>query len=997
MNGKIAYVALALAMAVFAGARPCAGASGAAAAALPDVQVVELTLAGAVFQTPEPTGRDMDLMLELERTDGLWQRATGIAREYNTSVHTGYVEEARIDERAAELGVAMQIVGDSWVSGGPAMYRVKLARGGDGRLEGTYEGTFKGRTVSGRATGCIFTRKYIMGKDFTPLAPGEHPRTVFRKSDLVRLREKLKTPFGQAAFAKMTGPVGWGVQHQLTGDAKYARAAQDEVAEIIFKGKGCSAAFAPARALGCQVERVAVALDLCWDAWPEPFKMQVITWLRKIATRVFCDPRKISLSANWNVASNHVGSLYAGVAFAGLVLWGEKGQTPPQPTPPALVFDIPAALDYQPGKGVPVVPLAPGVVPRKWLATAPIETVIATDPIVSVQGLEKIRPEAGETIRLEDYELTFQPLRDEYVDAAENNILLKSFMNDRETATFCFYTVLDVREGGLYRLRNACSNSGRTQLLLNGHRLADGQVVRLEKGLYPVLILGRMMIAWTKFQPRFEAAGQDDLEQAKALLAQEDRQFKARLREWEIDVAESRRLGGASAEYNTLFRTGRRIMYTLYREAVGSGGFQAEVAHYNKDTTDGPNRYAAAFRRCFGYDVSPHPDITHYLTRNAFVYIYPEQGKPWAQDINGSVHIGGDYFAALFPICPEAWQAAMLWAWDRMECAPGDASKASAVADDPAWGFAAYPLDMSAQAPAGSLPLVWEAPDFGFYAFRNSWAGGDDIVTQFFLKSHHIGGWNGPNAGTFRIAGLGKTWAVGPDGRERRRWNESVIWLPSDDTYESALGQLTYLKTEKNGSGAVTMDLKDVYSGPPQGRLYAPYGGARHDRAFQDSGISGLRSFGVDYSGKCGAPALFVVVDKVRGGHEKVWLWQVPRTGTSEKQTKMVDVVVKDNTFAIRQGDATLAATFVAPAPVKLAAETRKMQIRKSAGHEAGKAIDVTFDAVFAEGGDDFFVVATLQRGPPPPVKAEGRGLDSKVRVGGRTVAFDGQKVVFGQ
>jgi hypothetical protein len=456
-------------------------------------------------------------MLELERTDGQWQMVTGVARSYNVSIHPGYVAEGRVDEKAVELRIAMRILPDSWVPGGPAQYRVKLARGAAGQLDGTYQGTFKGQTFSGRATGTIFTRSYVLGNDSAPVQPGEHPRTVCRKSDLPRLREKLKTPFGQAAFAKMAGPVGWGMQYQLSGDAKYAKLAQDEVAEIIFRGKGCTAAFAPARALGCQVERVAVALDLCYDAWPEGFKAQVITWLRKIATRVFCDPRKISLSANWNVASNHVGSLYAGVAFAGLVLWGEKGPAPPRPTPPALALDIPAAKDYTPGKGVPVVPLEAGALPRKWLATAAIPEAISTDPLVSVQGLETLRPEAGTTIKLEDYELTFQPLRDEFVSAAENNIVLKAFMSDRDTATFCLYTVLDVREGGIYKLHNAYSNSGRPQLVLNGHRLADGQVVRLEKGLYPVLILARMLLAWGKFQPRLEAAAEKDIEGAKTL------------------------------------------------------------------------------------------------------------------------------------------------------------------------------------------------------------------------------------------------------------------------------------------------------------------------------------------------------------------------------------------------------------------------------------------------------------------------------------------------
>jgi hypothetical protein len=121
------------------------------------------------------------------------------------------------------------------------------------------------------------------------------------------------------------------------------------------------------------------------------------------------------------------------------------------------------------------------------------------------------------------------------------------------------------------------------------------------------------------------------------LLAREKVEYEARLAEWEVDTAEWKRLGGADVEYYKLFRAGRRIMYLLYREAVGTGGFQAEVAHYNKDTTDGPDRYATAFRHCFGYDVSPLPDMTHYLTRNAFVHVYPDGGKPRAQDINGSV------------------------------------------------------------------------------------------------------------------------------------------------------------------------------------------------------------------------------------------------------------------------------------------------------------------------------------------------------------------------
>ena len=52
-----------------------------------------------------------------------------------------------------------------------------------------------------------------------------------------------------------------------------------------------------------------------------------------------------------------------------------------------------------------------------------------------------------------------------------------------------------------------------------------------------------------------------------------------------------------------------------------------------------------------------------------------------------------------------------------------------------------------------------------------------------------------------------------------------------------------------------------------------------------------------------------------------------------------------------------------------------------------------------AVGGDgsagDFFVVMTLLKGDPPPVRIlEGTGLQVKAAVGGRAVSFDGEKVV---
>jgi len=136
-----------------------AAAGRAAETRLPETEVIELNLRDALFQTPEPTGRDADLILELERIDRQWQLVIGIAREYNVSVHLGYVKQATVDGQSLDLEIGMRIAADSWTPGGPAEYRLKMPRQADGRLDGTYEGTFKAKKVTGQATGTMSLRK----------------------------------------------------------------------------------------------------------------------------------------------------------------------------------------------------------------------------------------------------------------------------------------------------------------------------------------------------------------------------------------------------------------------------------------------------------------------------------------------------------------------------------------------------------------------------------------------------------------------------------------------------------------------------------------------------------------------------------------------------------------------------------------------------------------------------------------------------------------------
>ena len=82
--------------------------------------------------------------------------------------------------------------------------------------------------------------------------------------------------------------------------------------------------------------------------------------------------------------------------------------------------------------------------------------------------------------------------------------------------------------------------------------------------------------------------------------------------------------------------------------------------------------------------------------------------------------------------------------------------------------------------------------------------------------------------------------------------------------------------------------------------------------------------------------------------------------------------------------------TFIVPKNVRLSAEVRGKSMMGGAARVAGKMLERPIAGVFAEGGDDFFVVVTIQRGAAPDVNADG----DKARIGRRTVSFDGQRVV---
>jgi len=976
----------------------CSWARGQLKTELPTLEM-ELGLTGAVWtEAPNPDGPT--LLLDLAQYGERWERVWGIARNYNVAIHSGRVVSAAISDTQVTVRLTMKIEPDAWVPGGRGSYEVALERGPDGGLQGTFRGTYRSQAVQGRAFGRVKPPVKLLA-DYVPVQPGEHPRVLFRKEEVPRLRERAKTELGRAALALMGSAqgcgdaIGMGVQYHVTGDKKWAEMARESTAKHMADQS--VPAFARGRQWGPRLEQVAVAYDLCYDAWPVEFRRQVEGYLRFVCYQAFHDQTKLGQSINWNVGSNYAGPIFAGAGFAGMALWGEKGPEPAKPGLPSAVPAIPAAEGYKPSRDVPVVKLATAMSksPTEWLIAGPLQAGWSLDPMVSLGGLESLRAEPGTKITVDEQEVAFALLDPKHVNEREGvktGISLEAGLKPGRVITLLAYTVLDVPEARQLKVRAPFSRSGRVQVVLNGVRVAHEQVIRVEKGLCPMLVALRLAAKWRSLEPWFEEATREDIERSEAAAASAKAEYDEALKDWEFDRREWQRLGEADVNFLRLFEMGRRMMYLFCREACGTGGYQTESGHYFNDAIDGPGRYASAYRTMFGRDVSSFEDIGAYLPRLIFARVYRADGKSDALNISSSVTPNGARCADLYPVVPDRLKPVVLWHWNRDT--GGSAEKpdlAKIAAAAPVQAFLHYPLDGKPQPPEGIMPLTWEAPTFGYYGFRNTWRGDDDIVFQVFAKQHGPGGWGGADAGTFRLWGLGHPWAVGNTGREVRRWLESVVLLPEDkDLTESGLGRVIHVERGKDGSGAVSVDLTDLFynHARKEGPWVEIYGGVRHEPKGKPAATA-LRAVAVDCSGACGAPCLLAIVDKIDGGKSKEWYWHVPNVNA---------VTTDDKGFTITQGDVTLRATFLAPAKVEVQATREGRKTTKSAGHVAGSTIVLNLSAVIAQGTQPtdghFFVVATLQKGPAPQVKVSGAGLDARAAVGKRLVRFDGERLL---
>jgi hypothetical protein len=360
--------------------------AGNAVAAEPPATVA-LTLVGGV-ETAAPGDRyTRDMELDLTLRDGKFEpKVWGYAISLQKCDHEGEIVRAEGDKLTIKLTLLRDAFGLRNAKNplGTAEYQITLKRDGD-QYTGTFTGTIRrggqadgaavkdapavtdssslrallagrGQTnqpkpettapapapaapsadqtveVKGQVVGRVIPSWTEPVAGFKKLEPNEHPRLIFRKSDLPLIKKRLETPEGKAIMARfleqlpkshgdwpkvqMYLPAGYGLAYQLTGDKAHADKAKAILTDMLGLGGSQDIHYGP------MAQSMAVTLDFCYDAWDAEFRQKVID---NLARRMMNLETLTGMGgASLNPWHNHEAIRAAGAGVAAICLLGEK-------------------------------------------------------------------------------------------------------------------------------------------------------------------------------------------------------------------------------------------------------------------------------------------------------------------------------------------------------------------------------------------------------------------------------------------------------------------------------------------------------------------------------------------------------------------------------------------------------------------------------------------------------------------------------------------------
>jgi hypothetical protein len=855
--------------------------------------------------------------------------------------------------------------------GNPARYAVDLKRRGQS-YEGAYVGTIKGREYRGRASG-TFKSLPTRIDGHVPVEPGEHPRLLFRKGDIAGLRRKARTPQGKAILARLEQVLressadtprgyyaaGHGLLYVLTGDKRHAdMAAQiaEGIDEIVIEDLRDSDNLDAdaASALG-----LALAYDFCYDAWDPVFRCGVADQLDRTSAILsrfgtVRDPTGFTWGRRQGYARSVVGTICLAI-LEDVGLYGPRGSPPMQ-------REMDPPRDFQPGRGVPVMKFASDKVPTQWLVAGPFclpeddaygpgKDKREIDFLSSLGGPEKARPAEGTQVRFKDAALEFHPADLAQIAARKNRplddgIYASNLVHSVFNSVTYYYSVVDNDKPRLVRAMLDATRC-RPSMWIAGKPVGRGDFIKLAPGRYPVLL--RVSLGanpgpwdWIVIKPRFVEMTENQWNQ----------EFQRVSLEWK-NTHSGREGTGRRFDAPSRLQDAAQSVRRFLVLGVGEHGWDEEGdAALGEVFTDGVFPFVQSYRSAMGIDLASGSGADWVLPLCSMRLI-KAKGRP-CHPAYGPVESASMPRPGLFPMglgtVPKEQLPAVLWTYEDLWGDRGDKTFAIGSPLEGIFAFVNVPVAMEPRNPGQLLPKAVQDEQTGYCVFRAGWKDEADFVATVSLNSLDLAR-SATEAGAFRIWGLGERWAV--QRRAGVRAFDNVMQGPTDDSRAQA--RCTQFEARPDGSGVVSMALKETYIAK-RGYNKEPIGPP----------IAAVRSFAADYSGACGAPGLFAVVDKRPAGRNT---WQMCATMGYEVSAAGQEFTIQSPSGASMKG------TVVAPAGAQVAYYPADARIT-------------------AVGNGDFYVVMTVQKGAAPSVKLTGEGLGAKAQVGDRSVSFDGEKIV---
>ena len=1034
-----------------------------------------------------------DLELDIVFSGGKWQpEAWGFWRDIPGLEHPGRVVASQQRAGKSSASVRLDLIcnkREPVFLGGQAEYALEIVTAG-GKVEGAFRGTcrpiaerkrqeeieeawgwgynpnepnpanrmtipdrWERQLDAGAVTGVVVgvVRPLpVPVPGFKPPEPGEHPRLFFRRDDVPALRAFAKTADGRKLIEKMErlhnlnlrfgvdpnqymwGPVrgaACGFLYQLTGDRKYAERAHGYCGSGFYtQHMTLMYHFHAYTLMG-----IALTYDMCQEAWDPERRLMYYGYLeqhlRQHAQRH--DQRDLTGTGDrYMFKTDRGGYAYAplhgvsrddrfGAGLAGLAILGDRPElyTPPRADE---VAEVTPAEGYEPPAGVPVLPFESDVMPRTWLINGPFLRETADDYLGLMGGASKIRPEPGGAVDVEGVQVDwrlYRPagssgsrpsiyMRDcgRYISSSTGGgywpgIELTARWTERFKAKYYaidvfLYTVIrNEADRVVQALPNWRSVSTGNRMWINGREVKDGELVRMKPGLYPLLVDVKVMGGYSAQMPKLREYTARDYREA--MTAKDSAH----------DVLAGNTVDSNRVLLNVLSIA--RSMERYIRERYDRKGFAEEFSN----ETVFP--FLMACRNVLGVNPAEHTGASEFI--------------PFAARCRGHL----PYWFDLDQMVVQSYASAPkkyrpLANWYIRQYGLGERYGLDGI-----MRHFAVRGDISPAAPESlGMRLAECFEDYGIFTFRSAW---NEPSFMAFLQTGKEPFASRFSAGGFVLHGFGRFWGEwrAPRSPEDRHFSGLV----SDLLYPDNGGRVTHADLKPDGSGVVSMVLDRFREGrllrTEQGRPYVEMG------RVLGKNVQWLRSFCADYSGKCGAPVLVAVADRVAidKRREKAWRMDVGLAGTRKghgsKPNTRLELGANKFTLSPLDSKATLSAVFVMPGKVEFrlsqygdfgemtlldACVHRKLTDKEAAAKLSSslsldpEEVDVGLGgeedklktkAVEMEGkappATTFLVVMTLQTGEAPAVEISGTGAGKVARIGRRTVRFDGQKIVLGE